>query len=132
MKFNINIKWLLNDSKMIQRARLKKTETLYMIAVNKENKYKVLWINDSNKVDGVCIGNADIREMQKDYEKFNAVGFIVIHNHPKVSYDTPTANDIVAYTQYRKVFKVLGMNMLDSIVVSEDNYYSIRQLACIL
>lgn len=51
-----------------------------------------------------------------------ASGIVIIHNHPSGD-TTPSEQDIKSYNRLKEAGKLIGINVLDSIIVG-DSYYS--------
>lgn len=63
------------------------------------------------------------REVFEPAVKNLASGIIIVHNHP--SSDTePSKDDLVITEQFVKAGKIMGIDILDHIIVSESGFYS--------
>jgi len=54
----------------------------------------------------------------------NANSLIITHNHPSGNV-TPSAEDIEVTEKLKKVGEIIDIKLLDHIIVTKDNYYSI-------
>jgi len=54
----------------------------------------------------------------------NARGMILVHNHPSGEV-RPSDNDIFVTKKIQKMGKVIGIELLDHVIVTEETYYSI-------
>ena len=100
---------------------LLKEEVLTVIYVN--NTLKVI---DKDKYTLYDSGMVDvpIKEIVANAINKKAKGIFIIHNHPGGSLN-PSKNDINTTIELRDVLKALGMHLFDSIIISNDDYFSI-------
>ena len=117
---------ILNDSKDVfnyikGEYILLKEEVLTVIYVN--NTLKVI---DKDKYTLYDSGMVDvpIKEIVANAINKKAKGIFIIHNHPGGSLN-PSKNDINTTIELRDVLKALGMHLFDSIIISNDDYFSI-------
>ncbi len=95
---------------------------------------RVLYLNGANKVIGVetaHIGsvNASLcspHEVYKTALLLNATGVMMAHNHPSGS-SRPSDADITSANQFKQAGKTVNVKFLDSIIISDDGYYSLQQ-----
>ena len=97
-------------------------EYLYMIAL--DNKQKPLGVFEiSHGAVNTTICNP--REIFIKALLCGASGIIITHNHP--SGDTiPSRDDIKSYNRLKEAGKLIGIDVLDSVIVGE-NYYSFHE-----
>lgn len=94
-------------------------------------EFKVLLINRSNKVLGICnistggiTGTvADPRLIYIAALRANAVSIIIAHNHPSGSLKPSRADEDLTY-KIAEAGKLLDIRMLDHCIVTKDAYYS--------
>lgn len=93
-----------------------------------------LYLNARNallKKEIISIGTLDTslihpREIFGPAVELRAAGIILLHNHP--SGDTePSKQDVKAISKIIEAGKIMGVNVIDFIIVSEDDLYSILQ-----
>ncbi len=53
----------------------------------------------------------------------NTVGILVAHNHPSGKL-IPSESDLRMTENFKKIFKLLDINLLDHIIISSEGYYS--------
>ncbi len=63
------------------------------------------------------------RDIFKEAYLLNAVAIICLHNHPSGDV-TPSSNDITLTENLKKIGDLFGIEIVDHIIVSENNYYS--------
>ncbi len=73
------------------------------------------------------VNNSDItpRDVFREAVRCNAVGIILVHNHPAGSIE-PSYDDTYLTGEFIKLGRMMGISVLDHIIVSKDNYYSFR------
>lgn len=97
----------------------------------KQEHFLVVAMNGQHKVEyvRVChVGtlNASMvapRDVFRDAVANNVAAIIVVHNHPSGRVD-PSEPDINTTRQLEKCGRILGIDVLDSIIVSKDGYFS--------
>ena len=65
------------------------------------------------------------RDVFREAVRCNAVGLILVHNHPAGSVE-PSYEDIYTTNEFVKLGKMMGISVLDHVIVSNDKYLSIR------
>lgn len=66
------------------------------------------------------------REIFKIAYQVSATSIICIHNHPSGNI-TPSKNDIVVTENLVKVGMLMGINIIDHIIISKNDYYSFKE-----
>ena len=105
----------------------------YLAGADRENLVIVM-MDTKNKVIGIHtagIGTLNAamyhpREIFKAAIMMNSAGIIIGHNHPSTDC-TPSKEDILMTERMIEAGKILGIPVLDSIIASDDTYYSIRE-----
>ncbi len=95
---------------------------------------KVLYLDTKNQVTGidvVSVGslNAAIvhpREVFKGAILNNAASIIFVHNHPSGNPE-PSREDVQLSQKLKETGKVVGIDVLDSLVVGKERYYSMKE-----
>lgn len=95
---------------------------------------RVLYLNGANKIIGVetaHIGavNSSLcspHEIYKTALLLNATGVIMAHNHPSNN-PQPSNADIVSAKNFVDAGKTVNVKFLDSIIITDDAYYSLQQ-----
>jgi len=87
--------------------------------------------NNVVSIENISTGslNASIvhpREAIKGSLLVNAANIIFAHNHPSGD-PMPSAEDKVINKKLQEAFNIVGVNMLDSIIIGRDGYYSARE-----
>ncbi|PIE76925.1 MAG: hypothetical protein CSA13_02095 [Clostridiales bacterium] len=96
-------------------------------------KFLVIGLNSKNVIIGrhlVSIGTLNQtlvhpREVFNWAIKINCASIVVVHNHPSGSVE-PSPEDILLTERIIESGKILGIKVLDHIIVSNDNYYSLK------
>lgn len=125
----INLDWVLNESKLIQRTRNKTYEVFHILVINKEGRILPLMTidNSEGKVNHVS-PPTNITELKQKYDELGGIAVIWVHNHPRGYFDTFTEDDIATFNKYKEIYRKKGINLLDLLVVSEKSHYSLYQL----
>ena len=104
---------------VVFRLNKQTEEYLYMIAL--DNKGKPLGVFEiSHGMVNMTICNP--REIFIKALLCGASGIVIAHNHPSGD-TTPSKEDIESYNRLKEAGKLIGINVLDSIIVG-DSYYS--------
>lgn len=107
---------------VVFRLNKQTEEYLYMIAL--DNKGKPLGVfGISHGIVNMTICNP--REIFIKALLCGASGIVITHNHPSGD-STPSKEDIESYKRLKDAGKLIGVNVLDSIIVG-DNYYSFAE-----
>ena len=104
------------------------------IGDNDRENFVVAMLDSKNKVIGintVSVGsvNASIvhpREVLKPAILANAAGIIIGHNHPS-GVTTPSCEDLEVTKRINQACDIIGITLLDHIVVSFEDYFSLKQ-----
>ena len=94
-------------------------------------RFVVIWLDTKNRVLGVenvstgSINQAIVhpREALKGAVLANAAGVILVHNHPS-GIPQPSLEDDELVAKLREVFKLVGIQVLDAIIIGKEGYYS--------
>ena len=108
------------------------------IRVSKKENFIALYLNARNQLvykEKISIGtiNASLvhpREVFAPAIKHLAVGIILAHNHPSGSCE-PSDNDIEVTKRLVRAGEVMGVEILDHIIITEDNFLSLKELSLI-
>lgn len=92
-----------------------------------------LYLNSHNRVihdEVISIGtiNANIihaREVFRPAIQYNAAAVVLAHNHPS-NIATPSAQDLEITNQLVQAGKMLGINVLDHVIITQSTYVSIN------
>ena len=104
---------------VVFRLNKQTEEYLYMIAL--DSKQKPLGVFEiSHGMVNMTICNP--REIFIKALLCGASGIVIAHNHPSGD-TTPSKEDIESYNRLKEVGKLIGINVLDSVIVGE-GYYS--------
>lgn len=102
---------------------LKKQECFYVIYLDTKNtiiKDKLLFIGTVN------FSMVHPREIFKYAYILSATSIICIHNHPSGN-TLPSNEDYNLTNRLKQVGNLLGINVLDHIIISKNNYYSFKE-----
>lgn len=93
----------------------------------------VLFLNPKNEVIKkiVSVGTVNTalvhpREVFRPAIVANATSIIFAHNHPSGNCE-PSAEDRQTTRRLKEAGRIIGINVIDSIVITKDNYYSFKQ-----
>lgn len=107
---------------VVFRLNKQTEEYLYMIAL--DSKQKPLGVFEiSHGMVNMTICNP--REIFIKALLCGASGIVIAHNHPSGD-TTPSKEDIESYNRLKEAGKLIGINVLDSIIVG-DGYYSFME-----
>ena len=98
----------------------------------KTEQLKLVILNNSNeilKIQNITEGNtnmvaADAKNILCEVIKMQAPKIILIHNHPSGNLN-PSQSDITFTKKIKNASEILGIQMLDHIIITEDGYTSI-------
>lgn len=104
------------------------------LSKNDREVMQVMYLNNKNKVIGIETAHkgsvnmsiASPHEIMKTALLTNATAIIVAHNHPS-GVPTPSPEDISFSKKIRDSGKLLGIELLDSIIIGKNKYYSLKQ-----
>lgn len=97
-------------------------EHVYMIALNTKGKVLGVFEISHGAVSQSLCGS---REIFIRALLCGASGIILVHNHPSGD-TTPSKEDTASYNRLKEAGKLIGINVLDSIIVGE-SYYSFTE-----
>ena len=94
-------------------------------------EFWIIYLNNSNKViyksqlskGGITGTIVDVRIVFKTALEQNAVGIILVHNHPSGNLQ-PSDEDKNITRQLKTAGKSLSINVLDHVIITEKGYYS--------
>ena len=95
-------------------------ETSIVIFLNRGNR-TIGWMKLS--VGGTCKTIIDTKLLFVAALKCNASSFIISHNHPSGEL-TPSEEDIRLTKNIKEGGKLIGIQMLDHLIITKQNYYS--------
>jgi len=144
----LNTEWLIASEveliykskvKASQRPQITSSYSAYQIALKAwdSNKielleqFKVLMLSNNNKVLGVLEVSSggitgtivDLRIIFSALLKANAVGFLIVHNHPSGKL-VPSDADRQITRKIKEASKTLDINFLDHLIITAESYYS--------
>ena len=93
--------------------------------------FKVILMNKANKVLGICPisegglneTSADIRIIMQAAILGNASAIILAHNHPSGNIQ-PSMQDDQVTKRVKETAKLIGINLLDHLIITDETYYS--------
>lgn len=107
---------------VVFRLNKQTEEYLYMLALNTKGRPLGVFEVSHGMVDTtIC----NPREIFIKALLCGASGIVTIHNHPSGD-TTPSRQDIESYNRLKEAGKLIGINVLDSIIVGE-SYYSFHE-----
>lgn len=97
-------------------------EYLYMLALNTKGKPLGVFEISHGTVDSTF---CNPREIFIKALLCGASGIVIVHNHPSGN-TMPSKQDIESYDRLKEAGKLIGINVLDSVIVGE-SYYSFAE-----
>ncbi|KAF5039268.1 RadC-like JAB domain protein [anaerobic digester metagenome] len=101
-------------------ANLSLKETFIILYFNRANKLIGFYVLSSG---GLCGTIADLRIAFSVGLKCLATSMILVHNHPS-SNKMPSNSDIALTKKFVKTGEVMDIKILDHIILTEEDYYS--------
>lgn len=98
-------------------------EALTLILLNQKRQVIYAGMVNTNRFDMVW---TDIRKIAHTALNYDARGVILGHNHPSLQVD-PSPNDIQATISAAESLSVIGIDLLDHIIVSHNDFYSFAE-----
>jgi DNA repair protein RadC len=97
----------------------------YFMVVSLDNRNKVI------SIDVISIGtlNSSLIHPRETFEaaiKNHAAGIIICHNHPSGELK-PSKDDLIVTNNLIKAGKLLGIEIVDHIVITKDEYFSFKE-----
>lgn len=106
---------------LVDEMKYLKIEQLKLVILNNSNEIlKIQNITEGN----TNIVSADAKNILSEVIKIQAPKIILIHNHPSGNL-TPSKSDIDFTKKIKKASEILGIQMLDHIIITENGYTSI-------
>ena len=96
-------------------------ESFWVLAFNIRNKeiyHECLFIGGIDQ----CF--IDPRILFKRLLTVGAAVFIIVHNHPTGDCEPPSKEDISITNNIKEISKIIGIQLLDHIIISDDGYFS--------
>ena len=125
--------------KASEREKILSAENAYKIllsvfdseTIQYKEFFKVILMNRANKVLGVCHisegglneTSADIRIIMQAAILGNASAIILAHNHPSGNIQ-PSMQDDQVTKRVKEIAKLIGINLLDHLIITDETYYS--------
>ena len=107
---------------VVFRLNRQTEEYLYMLVLTTKGKSLGVFEISHGTVDAtIC----NPREIFIKALLCGASGIVIVHNHPSGDI-TPSKQDIESYNRLKEAGKLIGINVLDSVIVGED-YYSFAE-----
>jgi DNA repair protein RadC len=118
--------------------KIKRPDDLYLFlkryTKNRQEIFFAISLNNSHEIIGIHISTIGImdktfvhpREIFYHLIKDNASSFIVAHNHPS-GHPVPSGEDIENTKRLLKASEIMGFHFLDHIIITKDNFCSIRE-----
>ncbi len=123
----------------LNKVKLNSSERVYKMLKNelrslKQEKVFLITLDTQNKLINKRIVfkgslNESVihpREIYNNAIKDNSCSIIIAHNHPSGSL-RPSQNDIEITKRIKEVGKIIGIELLDHLIVTEKSYFSFRE-----
>lgn len=116
-----------NQSEMIGYIQTfyigKKHEVVYIFILDRNNNLiKIQKISDGNNRQTEVYVNKIMMSAMENH----AASIVIAHNHPSGN-STPSPEDVSTAHYLREVLGTVGINLLDNVIVSDNNYYSFKE-----
>ncbi len=111
----------------MESLRHLQNEKILMLSLNSKNQ---VIKEDTISVGTVSASLVNCREVFKLALKNNAVGIILLHNHPSGN-PTPSRDDIDVTIEIIKASDLIGIKLLDHIVIGDGKYISMKEQSII-
>lgn len=98
-------------------------EAMFVMLLNKANKVIAIYDHSKGSIDGTV---ADPLLMTATAIKALAKGVIIAHNHPSGNL-TPSPADINMSNKLKNGLKLFDIQLLDSLIITENSYYSLAE-----
>ncbi len=103
----------------------------YHFYKQKQEQFFVLFLNKNKKVLNIkriykgtnSLINIAPNEIFKEAYLSSSSNIVLVHNHPSGS-TLPSKNDLIATERLIKAGKILGINVIDHLIITDDGYYS--------
>ncbi len=107
----------------MEELRHKDVENVYIMLLNAKNIY----IDDIHISMGT-VNSAPVssREILRKALSLNAVGIIMVHNHPSGD-PAPSREDILITQKMNKAGELVDIKLLDSIIIGDGTYVSLKE-----
>lgn len=111
------------DRYLIQEYGSKSIEHFVIVLVrnNTISDIKLLGIGNDQEV------TVTFQKILQGCIEYICDGLIIVHNHPNRFYASPSAIDIKTAKKLEKELSIFGINLIDSVVITDKDTYWIRQ-----
>ena len=109
------------DRLVLQMGRLEREELRVVLLDTKNHVLRVATVYQGN----VSSSLVRIGELFRDAIRLNAVGLILVHNHPSGD-PTPSPDDLHLTAEALAAGRLLDIQLLDHLVIGHDAYLSLR------
>ncbi len=120
--FDINSPKSVADCYM-ESLRHLENEKIIMLSLNSKNQ---IIQEDTLSIGTVSASLVNSREVFKKALKNNAVGIILLHNHPSGN-PTPSRDDLKVTREILTASDLIGIKLLDHIVIGDGSYVSLKE-----
>lgn len=120
--FDVNSPKSVADCYM-ESLRHLENEKVIMLSLNSKNQ---IIKEDTLSVGTVSASLVNSREVFKKALKNNAVGIILLHNHPSGN-PTPSKDDLEVTREIMLASDLIGIKLLDHIVIGDGRYVSMKE-----
>ena len=105
------------------KMRLLETEHVYLLLLDSKNCLLKQMVLSSGSVGASIL---EPREVFIHALRHNAVGIILLHNHPSGN-PTPSRDDIVTTVKIKDAGRLIGIQLIDHIIIGDNCYVSMKQ-----
>lgn len=103
-----------------EKDRIQMQEEVKIILLNRNNRALGIYSLASGGITSCVV---DIRLILAVALKSLATGIIIVHNHPSGSLN-PSNDDKKITEQLKSACKLMGIDLLDHLIITKDDYYS--------
>lgn len=97
-------------------------EQLYLIGMDTRNNTKFIELISLGTIDETLVSTREVYRTAL-YHNVNAI--ILVHNHPSGEC-TPSDADIIATERIAEAGKIIGITLMDHIIYTEKDFYSMK------
>ena len=111
----------------MENMRMLEQEKVILVMLDMKNR---LIADTVLSVGTISSAPVSSREIMKMAIKYNAVGIVLLHNHPSGDC-TPSANDILTTKRLKDAGDLMNIPLIDHIIIGDKEYTSLREMKVI-
>ena len=111
----------------MENMRMLEQEKVILVMLDLKNRLIADTVLSVGTISSAPVSN---REIMKIAIKYNAVGIVLLHNHPSGDC-TPSANDILTTKRLKDAGDLMNIPLIDHIIIGDKEYTSLREMKVI-